>query len=126
MPQPPDKEMAEPWQAPPQQALGKTDKKINSPISKKLQADVPEIIAAVAKSHSAQLRISLTSWRGQHKCEIRECTASVPGNYWPTAAGVSLAADKLDELIAALSKARARAVSLGLLSNGGCHEHLRS
>jgi len=81
-----------------------------------LQRAPLEAVADIQKSPSSRIRIGISSWRGTHKCEIRECTSNIPGSYWPTSAGISLDIEKLEELIAALQKSRARAVSLGLLS----------
>jgi hypothetical protein len=86
--------------------------KQSKPVSRKL-------LRRSKKPPPAGCGVGLSSWRGKNNIELRECTASVPGNYWPTSSGISLSIDKLDELIAALSKAKARAVSLGLLSDGG-------
>jgi hypothetical protein len=75
-------------------------------------------VAVIAKSVSAQLRVSLTSWRGQHKLEIREATAAIPGCFFPTPNGVTLDLGKIPELIAALQAAEAEARARGLLSKG--------
>jgi hypothetical protein len=62
-------------------------------------------IATIQKSHSSQLRISLACWRGSRTVELQECSATVPGMFWPTASKVVLDVEHLPELIAALKAA---------------------
>jgi len=75
-------------------------------------------VAVISKTASAQLRVSLTTWRGQHKLEIREATAAIPGIFFPTPNGVTLELDKIPDLIAALQAAEVEASARGLFSEG--------
>ena len=79
-----------------------------SPTGRAGQATVIEI----AKSHASRLRVSLTEWRGRSSIELRETTATIPGAFWPTAAGVTLAIDRLPELIRALQSLRTAAENI--------------
>jgi hypothetical protein len=72
----------------------------------KSRSPAQELIAEIDKSHSSRLRISLTEWHGERKVEIRECSATIPGIYFPTSAGVTIPLEKLPELIAALEAVR--------------------
>ena len=38
------------------------------------------LIAAIDKSRSSQLRVSLSEWRGNRRAEIREATATIPAS----------------------------------------------
>jgi Transcriptional Coactivator p15 (PC4) len=63
-------------------------------------------IAEIDKSHCSRLRVSIDSWRGTVLVDVRECTANIPGCYWPTSMGVRISIEQLPELIRALEKAR--------------------
>jgi hypothetical protein len=63
----------------------------------------------IEKSSSSQLRLSLTEWRGQLCVDIRDCTATVPGCFWPTSMGGMLDARHLPGLIEALAKLDSKA-----------------
>ena len=76
------------------------------------------VIASISKGHCSELRISLGTWRGNHKIEIREATATIPNVYMPTPNGVTLDVDRLHELITALQRAEAEAITRGMLPNG--------
>jgi hypothetical protein len=73
-------------------------------------------VAVIAKSAYAELRVSLKTWRGSHKIEIREATAAIPSVFFPTATGISIDVCKIGELIAALEAAQAEARARGLLA----------
>ena len=68
-------------------------------------------IANIEIGHASQLRISIESWRGSHKVELRQATAAIPGIFFPTSAGVMLDIEHLPALIEALRKAVARLAS---------------
>jgi hypothetical protein len=74
------------------------------------------LIASINKSHSTQLRVSLSTWRGQRKVDLADFTSVVPGTYFQSGSGVSLDISKLPELIDALKAAETKAHQLGLLS----------
>jgi hypothetical protein len=76
-------------------------------------------VAVISKTASAQLRVSLTTWQGQHKLEIREATAAIPGIFFPTPNGITLDLDKIPDLIAGLQAAEAEARARGLLPERG-------
>ena len=69
----------------------------------------------IAKSHASRLRISLKDWRGVVSVDVRECTANIPGAFWPTSMGVALEISKLPKLIDALRAVEAEAIARGLL-----------
>jgi hypothetical protein len=48
--------------------------------------------------------------------ELRECTELVPGTFYPTAVGIMVPINLIDELVSALGAAKAKAIALGLLS----------
>ena len=73
------------------------------------------IVAAITKSRSSQLRISISDWRGQRRAEIREATALIPSIFFPTSAGVSIDVRQLRNLIEALQAAEAEARRRGWL-----------
>jgi hypothetical protein len=76
-------------------------------------------VAAIDKGRGSRLRISISSWRGLHRVELRECTELVPGTYYPTAVGLMLDVALVDELVSALEAAKAKAIALGLLPTEG-------
>jgi hypothetical protein len=55
-----------------------------------------EQVAVVAKSASAQLRVSLTNWRGSHKVE--SATAAIPGVFLPVANAITIDVNPLAKL----------------------------
>ena len=73
------------------------------------------LIAAIDKSHSCQLRVSISTWRGQTKVELADFTAVVSGIYFQAGAGVSLDIEKLPELLKAIATAEREAIARGLL-----------
>jgi hypothetical protein len=79
----------------------------------------PLLVASIDKTASTQLRISLSTWRGQHKVELSDLSAVIAGTYFQTGNGIAIPIEKLAELIAALRKAEAQAVSLGLITERG-------
>jgi hypothetical protein len=68
-----------------------------------------QLVAIIEKSRSTQLRVMLTSWRGDHRIEIREATVLISGSYFATASGITIGIENLGELIAALQAAEAEA-----------------
>jgi hypothetical protein len=76
-------------------------------------------VALVDKGKGAGLRISVSSWRGLGRVEIREVTEVFPGTGFPTKAGVLMPVDLVDELASALVAAKAKAIALGLLPPEG-------
>jgi hypothetical protein len=85
-----------------------TTKNENNSLAKGIQ------VASIDKGRGARLRISLSSWRGLHRVELRECTELVPGTYYPTAIGIMVPVDLVDDLVSALMAAKAKAIALGL------------
>jgi hypothetical protein len=74
-----------------------------------------EITGEIQKSYSSRLRISLSSWRGKHNIELRECSSVIGDIYFPTSSGVTLEISKLPELIEVLKVALTEAKKRGLL-----------
>ena len=72
-------------------------------------------IANIEIGHASQLRISIESWRGSHKVELRQASAAIPGFFFPTAAGVMLDIEQLPALIEALQAAEVAARRRGWL-----------
>jgi len=70
-------------------------------------------IASIAKGYGAELRVSLTEWRGETKLHLQDATATIPGVFFPAGAGITLAIAKLPELIEALKAAEIEAVKRG-------------
>ena len=99
--------------------LGETDLASGSisPTNRRTEAGNQAIsrIAVIEKSPCAQLRVGISLWRGTHKLEIREATATIPGIYMPTPNGITLDIKKLPELIAALQAAKSEAISTGTI-----------
>jgi|GEM_PF-5478106 hypothetical protein len=87
---------------------GRLDDNLAKPSRRESQAS---IVAEIEISHATRLRISLTSWKGARKVELRLYTATIPSVYMATSDGLSLPVGKLPELIAALRKANAAASS---------------
>ena len=75
-------------------------------------------VAEITKSYSSRVRVSLSTWKGEHKVELRDLTATIPGCFFPTRDGVTLDVARLHELIAALQRSEAEAISRGMLPNG--------
>ena len=50
------------------------------------------------KTHSAQLRVLVTEWRGQRKIELADFPRVISGVYFQASSGVSLDIKKLPEL----------------------------
>jgi len=74
------------------------------------------IVATITRGPATEPRISLTSWRGSHRVELRDHTATIPGVFMPCGPGITLPVERLHELIAALQRAEAEAISRGLLT----------
>ena len=83
--------------------------------TKSLSDSKPFTVAVVPKGPASELRVQLTTWRGQHRVEIREATATIPGIFFPTGTAIMLDVRKLPELIEAMGKAEIEAVARGLL-----------
>jgi hypothetical protein len=63
------------------------------------------VVATISKSRSASLRVAVSRWPDRTAIEIQECSATVPGQFWPTASKVTLDVALLPELVAALQAA---------------------
>jgi hypothetical protein len=85
------------------------------PRSKRRRTSDQALIAIISKGHAAELRVSLTTWRGQHKIELQECAATIPGMFWPTRAKVTVDLERLPELIASLQAAGTEAIAKGMI-----------
>jgi hypothetical protein len=46
-----------------------------------------QVFARISKGRGCELRVLLTTWRGEQRLEIREATATVPNVFMPTGAG---------------------------------------
>lgn len=64
------------------------------------------VIATINKSHCSQLRVSISQWRDLTKVELREVTATTPRHLHADDHGITLEIFRIDELIAALEKAK--------------------
>ena len=77
-------------------------------------------VATIDKSDRAQLRVLITTWRGQHKLELAEFTPGpVPNTWWRSKQFVSLPIDRLDELRTALDAAEEALAGYGLPETRG-------
>jgi hypothetical protein len=65
-------------------------------------------IGSIQKSHSCQLRVSVSTWREQTKVEISDFSAVIPGTFFQAGNGITLDINLLPELVAILSKAAQR------------------
>jgi hypothetical protein len=72
----------------------------------------------ITKNATAEIRVSLKCWRGEHRIDVREFTATIPSIYMSTASGVTLPIAKLGEFIAALHAVEAEARARGLIPEG--------
>ena len=97
-----------------------TDRKTSSPqvLQHNGRSAQALTVAEIPKSVSSRLRVSIATWKGEHKVELRDLTATIPGTFFPTRDGVTLDVARLHELIAALQRAEAEAISRGMLPNG--------
>ena len=68
----------------------------------------------IDKTHSCQLRVSLSSWRDKHKIELADFTSVIPGIYF-RGPGISLDVEKLSELLKAILIAERAVIEGGLL-----------
>ena len=73
------------------------------------------LIAMIDKTHSCQLRVSLSSWRDEHKIELADFTSVIPGIYFQAGPGISLDVEKLSELLKAILIAERAVIEGGLL-----------
>jgi hypothetical protein len=82
-------------------------------------AQALSIVAEIAKSHCSLLRISIGDWRGRRHLELRECTATIPGIFWPTSSGLTIDIELLPQLVAAIVAAERECIERGLLPGTG-------
>lgn len=77
-------------------------------------SDAPFIVAELVKNSRETLKVSLSRYHGHGLADVRTY-APVTGVdlLCPTKKGVSIRVEMLDDLIAALGKAKAEAVALG-------------
>jgi hypothetical protein len=64
-----------------------------------------EIVGEISRGHSSQLRVAVSTWHGQRKLELRECTRLFGETFFPAGTPVTIDIDKVPQLIALLSKA---------------------
>jgi hypothetical protein len=118
---PPNKKQGPDWRSGPEKVVGKSNNYSITPrgpetqeLSRRPSPD--DHIAIIDKNASTQIRVVISAWRGQHKPEIREFSPGpVNGTWWPNSKGVSLDINDLPQLLQALRKAEAEAVSRGLI-----------
>lgn len=74
----------------------------------------PVIVAELVKNSREVLKVTLTRYHGHALADVRTY-APVPGiePLCPTKKGVTIRVEMLDEMIAALGKAKAEALALG-------------
>lgn len=97
-----------------ERAATKSGSQLSSPSRRSSQ----DLIATIDKSLSCQLRVSLSTWRGQTKIEIADFTSVIPGTYFQSGAGVTLDIEKLPHLLKAIVAAERTALERGLLGRG--------
>lgn len=81
----------------------------------------PHPIAVIAKNSREEVRVCLDEFAGHQLVDIRtyaDYSAGVVEMRGPTKKGVSLAVEKLPDLIAAFEAARTEAIRRGLLPEG--------
>ena len=83
-------------------------------------ASSPTVVATIDKSRSSQLRIRISQWRGKRRGEIREATATIPGIFFPTSAGVMLDIERC--LISMLPCRRRKTLLAG---GDGCDDKIK-
>jgi hypothetical protein len=83
--------------------VGRLNRSRNKPPRGRTQALT--IIGAVPKSHTSRLRIAISEWRGERKLELHETTRVMGETYFPSGAPLTIAIDKVPELIELLRKA---------------------
>jgi hypothetical protein len=49
--------------------------------AKPVGADSRPVVGVIDKSHSSQLRVLRSTWKGQHKVELADFSSVVPGTY---------------------------------------------
>jgi hypothetical protein len=77
-------------------------------------------VAVIEKDARAQVRVTINTWRGTTKVNIRQFDpGAVAGTWWPSGKGAALDIEKLPQLVEAIRKAEAEARRLGLLSARG-------
>lgn len=75
---------------------------------------LPLMVAAIGKNAREEVRVVLDTFKGSQLVDMRAfSTFSAAGVMMPTKKGLSLRAELLPELIAALEKARDEAEALG-------------
>lgn len=74
-------------------------------------------VAIVDTSRGNQLRVSISTWRDQTKIEVKPYSATIPDLFMPCGPGVSIAVERVHDLIA-LQQAEAEAVRRGFLPYG--------
>jgi hypothetical protein len=74
-------------------------------------------LASLDKGRGARLLVSLSIWKDLRRVEIREATELLTGSgaFFPAGAGVKVPLDLIDDMIEALTAAKAKAIALGLL-----------
>jgi hypothetical protein len=88
----------------------------NGPQGDRLNKSGDIMIASIEVSWRAQVRVTLSEWRGRRKLHVREYhPGAVQGTWWPSKIGVALDIERLPELIQALGAAEAEAVKKGFL-----------
>jgi hypothetical protein len=81
--------------------------RLNTPRNKspRGRAQALTVIGSVPKSHTSQLRVSVSEWRGERKLELHETTRVMGEAFFPAGTPVTLSIDKVPELIELLCKA---------------------
>ena len=73
-------------------------------------------IGTVPKNRTEEVRVGLSDFRGRNLVDVRVYAAiGATGRSEPTKKGISVAVERLPELIAALTEAKAEAERRGLL-----------
>lgn len=74
---------------------------------------LPMLIASLEKNASEQIRVSLDEFRGRNLLDVRVFSSFSTGEPTPTKKGLSIRIEMLDDLLEALTKAKAQADAMG-------------
>jgi hypothetical protein len=70
----------------------------------------PTTIATIATGHGHQIRVRVSRWREHTKLELKPYSATIPDCFMPCGVGVSVDLSKADELVAAITAAKKKAL----------------
>jgi hypothetical protein len=96
-------------------SLSSENKNIQPPLKPQACEKSADItIASIEVSWRAQVRVTLSEWRGRRKVHVREYhPGPVAGTWWPSKQGVALDLERLPELVEGLQFAQSEAAARG-------------